>query len=98
MAYIFNGSGKNVFLIDSIEDVRIFDDPDLYVESSVCIYNTKASNGIKTYLQVNPSANTIVSRMIISNTEQEFIEETSKVVGIYGTYSILDLLMIENMR
>ena len=98
MAYIFDCNGDNVFLIDSIEDVSMFNNPELYVESSICIYNTKAHNGIKTYIQVNPQANTIITRMIISNNEEEFIEKFSKVVGIYGTYSILDLHIIENMR
>ncbi len=36
--------------------------------------------------------------MIISSNEEEFIEKFSKVVGIYRTYSILDLHIIENMR
>ena len=46
MAYIFNCSGENISLIDSIKDVSMFNDPELYVEIGACIYNTKAVNGI----------------------------------------------------
>ena len=98
MAFIFDCSSENVFLINSIGDVSMFNNPELYSEIGISIYNTQASNGIQTYIQVNPQANTVVSRMIISNNEEEFIEKFSKVVGIYRTYSILDLYIIENMR
>ena len=46
MAYIFDCSGTTVFLIDSIEDVSMFNNPELYVESGISTYNTKAANGI----------------------------------------------------
>ena len=46
MAYIFDCSGENVFLIASLEDVSMFNNPELYVQSSICIYNTKANDGI----------------------------------------------------
>ena len=45
-AYIFDCGGQTPFLVDSIEDVSMFNNPELYVESGVTTYNTKAANGI----------------------------------------------------
>ncbi len=39
-AFIFDCSGQTVSLIDSIEDVSMFNDPELYVESGFTTYNT----------------------------------------------------------
>ena len=50
MAFIFDCSGVNVFLIDSIGEVSAYNNPELYVESGISIYNTEASNGIQSYI------------------------------------------------
>lgn len=36
--------------------------------------------------------------MIIASNEEEFIEKFSNVVGLYRTYSILDLIIIQSVE
>ena len=64
------------------------------MENGKSVYNTNQENALKTYLQTNFSGSIIFERYL---DEKENKEEEGRVIGVYRTYSVLDMLQINEM-